>query len=662
MVAGELALALPPLVMLGLLLYWATDKGGFPPTVWYPGALLALWLLVICAGNERFSFDWRDRRTAALALLGLFTLWSFLSIAWAASEGDAWGGANKALMYLGIYAIFSRWATSTKIAASFAALYALGVTAIGYITIERGLQSGEVGSLFNSWRLISPIGYQNAEAAFFLIPLWPALYLASRRELPPPLRGLMAASAGLLVQMTVLAQSRGSMFAFPVVFLLFIALSDGRGRALATSLVVFGASVFNFGRLLGVYRAGDRGDDVVEALSQARIGMLVVFFSLLLLGTLVALLERRVVLGAAFRRRLDRGFVGGFALALVLAAAIGIAAAGRPLDRTQDAWHNFRSGSSSGSSSSHFTSLYGTNRYDFWRVATSEFRDHPVAGIGSGNFSSEYLLARRSVEEPSDPHSIEFKVLVQTGLIGALLFAGFLATSLAATRSIGKDVDPFRKGLAASLLAGFLYWLVHGSVEWFWELPALTGAALAFLGIAASLASSGGEEAGGRTGRKLVLIPLLGLALVATASFGAPWLSARYVNSASRSWQVDPGDAYEMLDHARALDPLSDMPDLIAGTIAGRRGDYPRMKSAFARALERNERNWYAHFELGIAEYMIRDRRSAIAQIERAQELNPRESLIRAVLEQVRAGEKVDLEELDRAFLARAEAYSPGAD
>lgn len=661
---GDLALALPPLAILALFLYWAADEGGFLSTTWYPGALLALWLLVICAGDARFSLQARGCRTAALGLLALFTAWSFLSITWATVEGNAWDGANKALLYLVVYAIFSRWSTNARIAASFAALFGLGVAVIGYVTIERALQSGGVASILVDWRLMSPIGYQNGNAALFLIPLWPVLYLASRRELPALARGLLAAGAGFLVQITVLAQSRGSMYAFPIVFLIFIALSDGRGRALATALGVLGLSTLNLGRLLEVYRAGDRGGDVSQAMAQARTGMLLVCLSIFVLMTVIALSERRIAVEPAFARRLDLGFVGGFAAALVIASAIAVGFTGNPIDRAETAWHNFRSGSWSGSSSSHFTSFYGTNRYDFWRVSLAEFREHPVGGIGAGNFAPEYLLERRSAEEPTDPHSLEFKMLLQTGIIGALLFAGFLGCGIAVVR--WKDVDPFRKGLVASLVTGFAYWLVHGSVEWFWEIPVLTAVALAFLGLATSLVagkeSDGSAEDPPKRGRRgrLVVTTLALAALAASASFGAPWLSARYVENASRSWRAQPDEAYRMLDRARSLDRLSDKPDVIAGTIAGRRRDFERMKSAFGRALERDDTNWYSWFELGVAQYLTGERPAALANIERARTLNPHESVIGAVLRRARAGNEIDLEEIDRTFLERARSYAPG--
>ncbi len=658
---SDLARVLPLPIMLALLLYWASDEGGFRPALWYPGALVVVWLLVICSANPMFSLKRREWRTAALAFFALFALWSFFSIVWATVKGDAWDGANQTLLYFTIYALFSRWSSNVRIAGLFVSLYALGIALVGFVTTERALHGGHPGSIFLDWRLASPIGYQNGEAALFLIPLWPILYLASRREVPSFARGLLAATAGLLVQLTVLAQSRGSLYSFPIVFLLFVLLTNGRGRTLITALVVLAASAFNLGRLLDVFKAGDRGDPVAPALTQARNGIVAVFVCLLVVGTLMAVLDRRLSLSDRAARRLDRGVVAGFGLILALVIAIALSAANSPIQTTRDAWHNFTTGTGSGTSSSHFTSLSGTNRYDFWRVAANEFRAHPLAGIGTNNFEPEYLKTRRSHEEPNDPHSIELKVLSQTGIFGSLLFFGFLASALAAVRRHG--VDPLNRGLAASLVVGFSYWFVHGSVEWFWEIPAITAAAMAFLGLAAAITvDTSGEETGerSRSDRRLLALALALLALVVSVGYTASWLSARYVDSASQGWRASPSEAYRMLDRARALDPLSDKPDVIAGTIAERRRDYGRMKIAFRQALERNHANWYSWFELGIASYATGNRSAALTQLERAKALNPREPIIRFVLRRMRAHKAIDLASIDEAFLDRTLVYALG--
>ncbi|MGD0167543.1 MAG: O-antigen ligase family protein [Gaiellaceae bacterium] len=659
---SDLAISIPVGIMLVLFIVWAADQGGFPSTVWYPGALLALWLLVICVFDARYSLRLREWRTASLVLFGLFTIWCFLSITWATVKGDAWDGANQTLLYLTVYAIFSRWPTNVRIAGMFVSVYVVAVAAIGFITVENALRGGHPASIFLGSRMAAPIGYQNGEAALFLIPLWPALFLASRKEVAPLVRGLLAASAGLLLQLVVLAQSRGSMYAFPIVFVLFVLLVSGRGRAIATALAVIAVSAINLPRLLDVYRAGQRSDhELGHALAQARNGMLLPLLILLVGVTLVAFLDRRLVLSGTLLRRLDRGTVGAFGLGVVLTGVIAVSVIGHPLRHIENGWHSFKTGAAGNSSSSHFTSFAGTNRYDFWRVSVDAFRAHPVGGVGTNNFAVEYLRARRSNEEPSDPHSLEMRVLLQGGVIGALLFVGFLASAFVATRR--KKLDPLARGLAGSLIVAFVYWIVHGSVDWFWQIPALTTVALACLGLATALAAAhdSAEKAPRRGSRRVFLIaPVVVLALVASASYAGPWISARYVDAASRGWPGNSQRAYRQLDRARSLDPLSETPDLIAGTIAGRLHDYPHMRAAYTRALTRNPSSWYAHFELGLALYLSRDRRAALAQLERAAELNPREPLIVETYGRVKARKLVDLTAINRIFLTRALRFALG--
>src|SRR3712207_8741462 len=51
---------------------------------------------------------------------------------------------------------------------------------------------------------------------------------------------------------------------------------------------------------------------------------------------------------------------------------------------------------------------------------------------------------------------------------------------------------------------------------------------------------------------------------------------------------------------------------VVAGAIASRVGDVPRMRRHFARAIERNDRNWYSHLELGLADALAGRRDAAL--------------------------------------------------
>ena len=55
-----------------------------------------------------------------------------------------------------------------------------------------------------------PVGVAIAFLSVFGLAFWPAVLLASRRELPSPLRGLFAGAAVILADVALMSQSRGS--------------------------------------------------------------------------------------------------------------------------------------------------------------------------------------------------------------------------------------------------------------------------------------------------------------------------------------------------------------------------------------------------------------------------------------------------------------------
>ena len=89
-------------------------------------------------------------------------------------------------------------------------------------------RSPAAGSAFEDGRLAGPVGYENATAALFLAAFWPAVLLAARRSSPPAPAALLLAAAGVLLELVVLAQSRGSLLAGAVALVLAVALSPER--------------------------------------------------------------------------------------------------------------------------------------------------------------------------------------------------------------------------------------------------------------------------------------------------------------------------------------------------------------------------------------------------------------------------------------------------
>jgi len=698
----EAPATLPALAAMALLVVWATDQAGYPLTHWAPGGLIALALLGIALGVVGLRLaDVPAPVKLALGCLAAYTALSFCSILWAQVPSDVWEGANRTLLYLLVFALFALWPQHGRSAALLLGVWTLanvGLAVFVALHVNAAAHSpARLEELLPGGRLIYPSGYANANAAQWLIAFWPALLLAREARLHWSVRGLLAGGAVLLAEVALLSTSRGALYATPVMLALVFALLPGRVRTFALLVpVAAGIAV----AAPSVLRAGERIEHPQSAAAAVHAATTATFLAALAVGLIVAVgavLEHRRALSEISAVRVRRGVGAAAIVTLVAVLAGGWIAAGNPIARARHAWDTFKSGSgyAANSSGNRLTSGLGSNRYDFYRVALDEFLAHPLVGIGADNFQQQYLMHRRSEETPHYPHSVELRTLSQTGVVGALLALIGLGAALAAGwRGLRSRSDPLGGAVAAAALAGFAYWVVHGSFDWFWEFAGLGAPAFAMLGLACALTPRRGapqahDLAGGlapstslaasgtpapSSGAALAAlvstrgarlrspcckrVGVLAGAIVglgAVASLTAPWLSRLQVQSAARIWPTAPGIAYSRLNDAARLNPLDDEPYLVAGGIALRFGDLQRADRAFALALRRTPREAYATLELGAIASARGRRSSAQAWLERAVRLNPRDPLTRQVLARVRRGERVDINELNRAILSKAQ-------
>ena len=635
-----------------VLLVWAGTEGGYSRTVWYSGALFLLGLLaVLVAFGRPLAARVTRLRAAAVGLLTLFVGWTFASLTWADVPGEAWDGANRALLYLVLFCIFALWSGTAATATFVLAFVSFGICALGLVSLVAAAEAESPSTFFSQGRFVEPLGYHNGDAALFLIAFVPALVLSSRRESPALLRATALAAASVLLALSVLPQSRASIAALPFTLLVVLVVVPDRVRVLVSTVVVGLAVLLIRDPLLDVYRGVDEAA-VRESVRDARTAVLGVAIVCFLVGLGLSAAERRLPARRAETTGPSGRTVAVAALA-VTAVAVVLAVFTVTTGRAADFWDDLSSGQPTEKGASHFSSGLGSNRPDMWRVAWEEFAEHPLHGIGADNFAVPYVRERRSSEEPRYPHSVELQILSQFGLIGTALFVGFLACAVAA--SIGRSTrSPDERMLAAAALGGFTYWLVHGSVDWFWEIPALGGTAFALLGLAVGLGP--GTRSIGRPAGVARPIAAGGLAvvfLVAAASLFGPWAAARQERFAAGEWRRDPQAAFASLERARSLNPLSDRPDLLAGAIASRREDWPEMRRYFSRALERNHFNWYAELELAVAEAL--EGRPAVARehLARAARLNRREPAVELVRRSLDGGGTLVPAELDRLFRSR---------
>jgi O-antigen ligase len=675
--AQAAVVALPALLGVAVLLIMAAlgegasggrtflHDAGFTSLTWYPCALFLLGLLAVVAYGLPIRLRDVPRPVlAAAGLLAAYTAWSFLSILWADAQGEAWDGANRTLLYLIVFCLFALRPQRAETAATVLAAWTLVMAVFGAVVLVR-MGDGAGAAKFIGNRLADPAGYPNAAAAAFFMPVWPAVVLAGRGELAWWLRGALAGAAVLLADLVLLTQSRGAVYALPIVLLLLFVLVPDRARTFLVLLPMAAAVGITAPTLLDVndrllhHTASSAGDAVAPVVIAAG--------AVAILVAALALLGRHAPIPAGARRATGRA-IGALGIASAVAVLVaGLVAVGDPVARAQHEWKSFKGDYKTiPAGESRLSTGLGSNRYDFYRVALDGFTAHPAAGLGIDNFGQLYLLERKSSETPRYPHSLELRALSQTGLVGALLLAGaFAAALVAAVRAMRRGAGRLAGAVAGGATVAFLYWLVHGSFDWFWEFASLGGAAFAMLGLACALLPR--EDAAAATagnGRRPRVPRSVALALVAIAMLAAattlalPWLAERDVRAATSEWPIDARGAYDRLDRAAELNPLSDRPSLILGSIALRLGDLDHARHGFLAALERNPRGEYAAFELGLIASEQGHSAAAQRYFREALARNPHDRLAREALDRVRRGKPLSIDEANQQILRDARALS----
>jgi O-Antigen ligase len=630
--AGQLS-AVPAFAALAVMILWSAHDGGFDADTWYWGALVMLGLLAISIGARGIAATRLDRPLKlALLAFALYVAWSYLSITWASSPGDALAGSNRALLYLLVFALFAIAPWTRARALAILLVYAIGVGVIGALILRTLATGHDTAAMFVDGRLLSPTGYTNASAALFTSAAFVATALAVRRDLPALLRGMLLAIACEGIQLALLAESRGWLFLLPLMLAAAIAVAPARLRTAAAAILPIAGALAVLPRVLDVFSgtegAGASQSAVVQAAEHAARAGLLASAAVLLVGTLLAMLDTRIQI-PALTPRLRRGLG---VLAATLAVAVSIAAGvvathGHPfpfikrqLNGSVSQLDTFRS--------SHFA-LDGTGRFDIWRVSVDAFLAHPIGGLGQDNFVDYYYRRRHSFEEPTWTHSLELRLLTHTGVVGFGLFFVFIAAGLtAAIRNRRRD-GPARGAVAGVALLPLVVWLIHGSVDWFWEMPALTGPALGFLAMAAAL---GAREDGGAARRSPRRIPsavpvavgaLAALAALVVLAF--PYLAVREVSTASDIRQHNPAAALRDLAVASDLNPLSSDPGRLAGTIALQTGQFREAEGRFQEAISREPGAWFSWLGHGLAASELGDAAGARRDFATAVLINARQ-------------------------------------
>jgi hypothetical protein len=604
-----------------LFTWWGLKEGAYFAAVFYPGELVLLGLLAILL----IGVPLRARLSgpALFALVALIALggWALLSILWTPTREAAVVDAHKIIVYACLFGIGLSLASLLGDRRDLALLaVGAGVAAVAVVsTIVIGTGTHALRYLHDDGTLLYPIGYRNANAAFWLIGAWPLLILAVRSRIAWPLRAAMLAAVTMLAELTILCQSRGSLPAAAISLAIVVLLSRQALKTALFALVAAIPAIPATPALLKVFQHGTADAGSIPLLHHSAVAILLSTLGSLALASLVlGLGERNVSLAPRTTRQLS--WIGGavVVVVVVIAGAVFVAHEGGPAKFVDQRVSELKEGTPDlRSQGARFGVNIASNRGDIWRVALDEWEEDPIRGGGAGSWQVKYLRDKTVYTPAEDPHSVEMLMLSEFGLPGFLLFFGFLGGAvLAAWRS--RRLGPASVTLAAGALAAAAQWFVQASYDWLFFYPGVTAPAIFLLGAAAAPAAH-------RNAARLRAAPLaacLGAVLVVAVAAGALFLSVRYTDQAANEWRTDLGAAYADFDNAASLDPFAVEPLLSKGAVAREVGDTKTAVRSFEEALERQSDNFSAHYLLGLT--LTRSRpRQALAQLAVAHRLNP---------------------------------------
>jgi hypothetical protein len=434
-------------------------------------AAIGAWLLVLAlaiTGPAPLPTGTAGR--VALGGLVLLTAWSALSLTWAPLGGPAVENVQLLVLYSGALVLAGAVLREPRLLRAVEPALAAGAT----VVIAYGLAGRLLPDLVElarsesaGGRLEQPITYWNAEGALAAMGLVLCARLAGDGTRPVALRAAAAAAAAPLGAGVYLSYSRGAIAVAVLGLAILVALSPTRAqlRAVALALAV--------GAVAAAVSAAFPGVAALEGSHPARDGAAVLALLALICAAAAALTARGpaaddgVLPGA---RRLAR-----LAAAAVAAVLLGLVIAGlneRPSAAELRA----------GATAARLTTV-SSNRNEYWRVGIEAFASHPLAGVGSGGFRVEWLRERSLAESVQNAHSLEIEIAAELGLVGLLALASLIGgTGVAAQRALRRH-----RALAAGPAAALLVWLLHASIDWDWQLPAVTLPAFVLAGALIAL-------------------------------------------------------------------------------------------------------------------------------------------------------------------------------
>ena len=566
---------------------------------------------------------------AGVALLAAFGAWCALSILWSVAPDDSWLEANRAFAYaLATLLAIGLGASSAGAVERIALVWLLVASAVAVYALAGKVAPGAIAPDEPIARLRAPLQYWNALALVCAMGLPVALRVVTDTARGPRTR-LAALAATYALALTIgLTYSRGGFVALAVAMIVITALGRRRLRGLAA----FALADIALAPVLAVAFTLD-GLTNNDATLGERIhdGRIFGAVALIMLGVLLA--AGNQALRFERHRRLPRAVETWAWQGLAAAALVAVIGAGVFVAAEHNrVWHSFTDVKQDRQyDPARLVSTNSGNRWVWWKEAAGAFSDKPLGGWGAGSFGTVHLRYREQPLGVRQPHNVELQWLSETGIVGFVLaLGGLLLLFAAAVRRV--LATPGDRELEVALLAAALAWLVHGLVDWDWDIPAVTLPPLIFLGVLAARPMRAPRapepfadpEERGIGARAFALAAVALLICGALASTALPALSQSRTEAAETA--SNPDTAARDADVAARLNPVAVRPLIVASSIEVRRGRLVEARRRLLEAAGRQPENPEVWYRLALLSQQLADRdgfRTAIARFAELDPVNP---------------------------------------